>query len=74
MFYGGRQIRIHYYEKNDAKNEVTYNVPNYSNSLNLFKCGRKFLDRLDVSYKRAHISTPIEEYFMEMMDHINEYN
>ena len=47
---------------------------NYSNSLNLFKCGRKFLDRLDVSYKRAHISTPIEEYFMEMMDHINEYN
>ena len=39
--------------KKDAKNEVTYDVTNYFNSFNIFDCGRKFLDRLDVSYERA---------------------
>ena len=41
-----------------AKNEVTYDVPNYSNAFNVFKCRRNVLDRLDVSYERACMATP----------------
>ena len=37
-------------KQKDTKNEVTYDVPNYFNAFNVFKCGRKLLDRLDVSY------------------------
>ena len=36
-----------------TNNEVIYDVPNYFNAFNVFKCGRKILDRLDVSYERA---------------------
>ena len=61
-------------KKKDANNEVTYDVPDYFNALNAFKCGRKLLDRLDVSYERSYMATPREEYFTEMLDHKNEYN
>ena len=60
--------------KKDANNEVKYDVPNYFNVFNVFECGRKLLDRLDVSYERAYVATPKEEYSMEMLDHLNEYN
>ena len=30
-------------KQKDAKNEVTYDVPNYFNAFNVFKCGRKLL-------------------------------
>ena len=52
MFNGGRQIRIHYYQK-DERNEVTYDVPNF-NVYNIFECGR---NNPDVSYERAHMAT-----------------
>ena len=52
-----------------ASNEVTYDVPNYFNAFNVFECGRKILDRLDVSYERACMATPKEEYFGEMLEY-----
>ena len=49
------------YKKKGVKNEVTYDVLNYFNAFNVFKCGGKILDRLYVSYERACIATPKEE-------------
>ena len=49
-------------------------MPNYFNAFNIFKCGRNILDRLDVSYEKAYMATPREEYFTEMLDHLNKYN
>ena len=49
-------------------------MPNYFNAFNIFECGRKLLDRLDVSYKIACMATPKEEYFTEVMNHINTYD
>ena len=43
-----------------AKNEVKYDVSNYFNAFNVFKCGRNILDRIDMSYKRAYMATPKE--------------
>ena len=74
MFYIGIQIRMHYYEKKSAKNEVTYDVQNYFNTFSVFECGRKFLDRLDLSYERACMATPKEEYYTEMLDCLIEHN
>ena len=39
-----------------AKDEVPYDVTNYSNAFHVFECGRNLLDRLDVSYERACMS------------------
>ena len=58
----------------DANNEVTYDVPKYFNSFNVFKCGRNILDRLDMSYERTCIATPKEEYFVEILDQLIEHN
>ena len=49
-------------------------MPNYFNAFNVFECRRKLLDRLDVSYERVYMATPRKEYFMDMLDHLNEYN
>ena len=49
-------------------------MPNNFNAFNVFECTRKLLDRLGVSYERAYMATPKEEYFTEMLDHLNEYN
>ena len=57
-----------------AKNEVTYDVPNYFNAFNIFERGRKLLDRLDVSYDRACMATPKEEYFTEILDSLIKHN
>ena len=42
---------MRYEEKKYANNEVTYDEPNYFNAFNVFKCGRKVLYRLDMSYE-----------------------
>ena len=60
-------------EQNNANNEVTYDVPNYFNVSNVIECRRKILERIDVSYERSYMATPKEEYFTEMMEHLNEY-
>ena len=62
---------MHYYKK---KKEVTYDVPYYFSAFNVFECGRKLLDRLDVSYERLYIATPKEEYFTEMLHSLIERN
>ena len=54
MFYGGRKLKCTITKQKGAKNEVTYDVPNYFNVFNVSKCGRKLLDRLDISYERAY--------------------
>ena len=45
-------------KQKDANNEETYDVPKYFNAFNVFECGGKILDRLDVSYERAFMATP----------------
>ena len=50
-------------EQKYKKSEVTYDVSKYLNIFNVFECRRKFLDRLDVSYKRAYMAPQKEEYF-----------
>ena len=70
MFNGERQIRMHYYGKKDAGNEVTYDVPNFNVS-NVFGFRR---NNPDVSYERAYMATLGNEYFTDMLDHLNEYN
>ena len=54
--------------------EVTYDVPNYFKVFNVFGCRRNILERLDVSYKRAYMSTPKEEEFTDMLYHIDNYD
>ena len=34
---------------------------------NIFKCGRNLLDRLDVTYQRAFMATPAENYYYKEM-------
>ena len=50
-------------EQKDVNNEVIYDVSNHFNVFKVFECGRKLLDRFDVSYEIAYITTPKEEYF-----------
>ena len=45
-------------KQKDANNEVTYDVLNYFNTFDIFECGRKLLDRIDMSYERACMATP----------------
>ena len=56
-------------EQKDEGNEVTYDVPNFNVS-NLFECGRK---NPDVSYERAYMDTEGNEYFTDILDHLNGY-
>ena len=42
---------------------MTEKVANY---FNIFECGRNLLDQLDVTYKRAFMATPEDEYYKEM--------
>ena len=53
---------------------VTHDVPIY---FNVFECGRKLLNRLDVSYERACMATPKEEYWTKILEapvNYNDYN
>ena len=33
---------------------------------NILECGRNLLDQLDITYQRAFMSTPEDEYYKEM--------
>ena len=44
-------------------------MPNFNVS-NLFECGR---NNTDVSYERVYMATEGNEYFMDILDHMNEY-
>ena len=60
--------------KKDAINEVTYDVPNYFNTFNVFECRRNILYTLDLEYERAFMANPKEEYFTEILDNLNKHN
>ena len=45
-------------------------MQNYFNAFNIFKCGKKLLDRLDVSYERACMATEIKVYFAKILDYL----
>ena len=47
-------------KQKDANNEVTYDVTNYFIAFKVFECGRRILERLDMSYERAYMATPIK--------------
>ena len=57
-------------EQKDTGNEVTYDVPNFNVS-NVFYCRR---NNPDMSYERAYMVTSGDEYFTEMLDHLNKYH
>ena len=42
---------------------MTQKVTSY---FNIFECGRKLLDQLNVTYQRAFMATPEDEYYKEM--------
>ena len=44
-------------------------MPNFNVS-NVFECGRK---NTDMSYERAYMATEGNEYFTDIIDHLNEY-
>ena len=48
---------------------VTYDVPNLNIS-NVFECGR---NNPDMSYERAYMATSDNEYFTDILDHLNRY-
>ena len=54
-------------KQKDANDEVAYNVPRYFNAFKVSECGRKLLDRLEVSYERECMDTAREEYFTKML-------
>ena len=61
-----------------AKNETEYeessvtdDVPSY---LNIFKCGRKLLNRLDVTHEQVCMATTKEKYFEKMLETLVNHN
>ena len=65
-------------DKKDANDEiyyeessVTHGVPSY---FNIFDCGGNILNKLDVTYERACMSTTKEKYYTKMLETIVDYN
>ena len=52
-------------KKKYAKNEVTYNMSSY---FNIFECGRKLLNKLDVSHEQVCMATPRDEYYTNLLE------
>ena len=50
-------------DEENREPSVTQKVTSY---FNIFKCGRYLLDQLDVTYKRAFMAIPQNEYYTEM--------
>ena len=78
MLYRVRRIECVINKQKDAKNEteyeessVTYDAPSY---FNVFGCGRNILNRLDVSYERACMATPIDEYYTNILETLIDHN
>ena len=58
-------------EQKYAENGVTYDVPYNFNVSNVFECR---INNPGVSYERAYMATERDEYFTDMLDHLNKYN
>ena len=50
---------------------MTEEVKHY---FNIFECGRNILDRLDVTYGQAFMSTPQDKYYTRMLENLVEMN
>ena len=42
--------------------------------LNIFKCGRNILDRLDVMYQQEFMATPQDKYYTKMLENLVKIN
>ena len=60
-------------KQKDAKNEVTYDLPSYFNASKILECGRRILDRLDMSYEITCMATQRAEYFTKMLYYLLEH-
>ena len=63
-----KNINKQKYAKNETEYEeysVTNEVPSY---LNIFECGRKLLNRLDVAYERSFMATTKDKYYTKMLE------
>ena len=49
-------------------------MPRHFNAFNVFKYGRKLLDRLGMSYERECMATSREEYYTKMLDYLLDHN
>ena len=58
-------------DKEHKEPSVTQKVTSY---FNIFECGRNLLDQLDVTYQRAFMATPEDEYYKEMMKSLIKAN
>ena len=65
-------------KQKDANNEIEYDESSVTNDVpsyfNVFECGRKILDRLDLLYEQACMATPKEEYYTKMLETLVNYN
>ena len=64
--------------KKDAKNEAEYQEPsvihNVLSYFNIFECGKNILNRLDVTYEQACMSTPKDNYYTKLLVNLVDYN
>ena len=58
-------------DKEYKEPSVTKEVKRY---FNIFECGRNILDWLEVTYKRAFMSTPQDKYYTEMLENLVKMN
>ena len=58
-------------DKEHKEHSVTEKV---KSNFNIYECGRNLLDRLDVTYQRAFISTPKDKYYNALLDTIVKEN
>ena len=62
-------------ETEDKETAVTDNpVINEPRYFNLFKCGKNFLNKLDVTCERACMETSRDKYYKEMYKTLTGYN
>ena len=52
-------------------NNSVINTPRY---FKLFKCGRKFLNKLDATCEQACMATSKDKYYTELCNTITDYN
>ena len=58
-------------DKEHKEPSVTHKV---TSCFNIFECGRNILDQLDVTYQRAFMATPEDEYYKEMTKSLIKVN
>ena len=69
---------MRYKKQKDEDNETEYEESSVTNDVpmyfNVFECGKNLLNRLDVSYERACMATPRDEYYTKMLETLIYHN